>query len=358
MFDWIRKNPVPSILLIALVIVAVAFGIWSGATYLQDEFNYFDIEPVRGYIERDTTEGVVYHHTASGDVPITNHHRFHLSRGWTAVGYHYHIRRDGDIEVGRPHEVWGAHVASANSTHIGIAFSGNMQDYPPTDEQYESAAELHVWLEHEDGAGYGDLSVSGHSDWASTACPGRYTDLSRLEAEIAQVIIDMEEEEDEELGANTVIIINSYADFPAVEPLMYSLNAPIYLRGVDDEFDTAVVAGGGMDGIEADAVIDLSGESRYETMYNIWEFDEVGIKNEHIKEDIGIVINSYADFPAIEPMAFREDKPIYLRGMDVSYEEAVVAGGGTEGIEADTFVDLSGESRYETMYNIWQLLKN
>ncbi len=44
--------------------------------------------------------------------------------GWSDIGYHYIVRRDGTIELGRP--VWnpGAHVKGHNKTSIGVVWVG------------------------------------------------------------------------------------------------------------------------------------------------------------------------------------------------------------------------------------------
>ncbi len=262
---WIREHKLPFAFILLTVLVALTFGVWQGATYLQEEMRYFDLEPREGLIERQETEGVVYHHTAVSDRPITRHHEFHLTRGWQMVGYHFHIREDGTIEQGRPHNVMGVHAREpANSTTLSVAFSGNMNERPPTEAQYESAIELQYWLEEYQD--YGELPVSGHKDWMDTSCPGRYTDLDVIREGMEK------EREDTNEVAETGIIINSFADFPAVEPLANELDAPIYLRGIDVELDKAVVAGGSAGGVDAENIVILSGECRYETAEKIKDY--------------------------------------------------------------------------------------
>ena len=170
---WVKKNPIPAAFIAAGLIVALLIG--AGLTYLQKE--YFGFEPQWTLRERTETVGVTYHHTGVSDRPIDAHHDWHVSgRGWNMIGYHYHIRRDGTIEVGRPHWTVGAHAGEkGNPVTIGVALSGDMSQYPPTQAQYEAAVELHYWLETEQG--YGELEVFGHKDWMRTDCPGRYTDL-------------------------------------------------------------------------------------------------------------------------------------------------------------------------------------
>jgi hypothetical protein len=45
-------------------------------------------------------------------------------RGWKDIGYHWVIRRNGEIEQGRTEETQGAHVAGHNEHSIGICLVG------------------------------------------------------------------------------------------------------------------------------------------------------------------------------------------------------------------------------------------
>ncbi len=45
-------------------------------------------------------------------------------KGWTDIGYHYVIRRDGRVERGRPDHRSGAHVKGHNKTSIGVVWVG------------------------------------------------------------------------------------------------------------------------------------------------------------------------------------------------------------------------------------------
>lgn len=73
---------------------------------------------------------IVLHCTANKDNPhcddikiIDQIHR--KERGWKMVGYHYHVKfSDGTIQLGRPHEMVGAHCENFNKNSIGIALSG------------------------------------------------------------------------------------------------------------------------------------------------------------------------------------------------------------------------------------------
>ena len=51
-------------------------------------------------------------------------------RGWKDIGYHFVIRLDGTIELGRPIAEVGAHCAGHNAESIGICYVGGMKASP------------------------------------------------------------------------------------------------------------------------------------------------------------------------------------------------------------------------------------
>ena len=50
----------------------------------------------------------------------------HLKRGFTDIGYHYYITRDGQVHVGRPLWKEGAHCKGHNKHSIGICYEGGL----------------------------------------------------------------------------------------------------------------------------------------------------------------------------------------------------------------------------------------
>ena len=52
---------------------------------------------------------------------------WHRQRGWKlGIGYHYVIRRDGEIEPGRPEWMIGAHCVNHNAHSIGVCYEGGL----------------------------------------------------------------------------------------------------------------------------------------------------------------------------------------------------------------------------------------
>jgi N-acetylmuramoyl-L-alanine amidase len=51
-------------------------------------------------------------------------HKMHLGFGWDGIGYHKIIRRDGQIESGRPDFWVGAHTYGKNTQSLGVCLIG------------------------------------------------------------------------------------------------------------------------------------------------------------------------------------------------------------------------------------------
>lgn len=53
-----------------------------------------------------------------------NDHIHH--NGWSDIGYHYYIERDGTLKKGRPEATKGAHVHNHNNHSIGVCYEGGL----------------------------------------------------------------------------------------------------------------------------------------------------------------------------------------------------------------------------------------
>ena len=94
--------------------------------------------------------------------------------GWSDIGYHYLIKLDGTVELGRPVKKPGAHVAGHNKDSIGIAYVGGMDNQMEewidtrTDEQKDSLFNLLMDLKFE----FPNAVVYGHNDFTDKkVCP-------------------------------------------------------------------------------------------------------------------------------------------------------------------------------------------
>ncbi len=123
---------------------------------------------------RPFTRRIVVHHSASApSTTIQTIHQWHLSKGWSGIGYHFVVYADGTIYEGRPIQKQGAHAYQdakheANTDGIGICLCGNFMSALPTDAQLQSL----VWLIGYIHGIYPNIPVIGHKDVMATSCPG------------------------------------------------------------------------------------------------------------------------------------------------------------------------------------------
>lgn len=138
------------------------------------------------------TDQLVIHHIGGGsdrDVSAEEVHQWHINQGWSGIGYHFLIRKDGTIERGRPLDTVGSHVQGQNGHTIGINIAGNFCEALPTDAQIVSAAGLAADLCSIYRIRPSYDTIVGHCDLASTACPGNYL-YERIPA-ICQMAADL-----------------------------------------------------------------------------------------------------------------------------------------------------------------------
>lgn len=125
--------------------------------------------------KRMATDRIVIHHTGNptdDDLSAEEIHASHRAQGWSGIGYHYVIRKNGAIEAGRPHWTIGAHAYGENKHTIGIHVCGNFELAEPTDAQIESLAMLIATVCDDYGLPIDEDHVVGHRDLMATACPG------------------------------------------------------------------------------------------------------------------------------------------------------------------------------------------
>ena len=79
-------------------------------------------------VERKETKYVVIHCAdtpADMDVGAADIRRWHVDeRGWDDVGYHWIIKRSGQLEPGRDQRLQGSHALAVNSKSIGVCLVG------------------------------------------------------------------------------------------------------------------------------------------------------------------------------------------------------------------------------------------
>jgi len=172
-----RYALIPSALHVGRYWLRIDVGSFSGSTAIKEKTLGIQETNLafRSLTPRASTDLIVIHHVGLGDVDVsaTEIHRLHLANGWSGIGYHYVIHKNGMIERGRPRDTLGAHTYNYNESSIGIVLDGNFEDSTPTDAQIERAAILVASLSHIYNISPNDNNLLGHRDLISTLCPGR-----------------------------------------------------------------------------------------------------------------------------------------------------------------------------------------
>jgi N-acetyl-anhydromuramyl-L-alanine amidase AmpD len=105
---------------------------------------------------------------------ISDVRRSHLQRGFFDVGYHYVIKRDGEVQKGRPDDQPGAHVSGYNGKSLGICMIGGVteKDVNKVENNFTPAQfkSLHT-LVSDLHAKYPQAKILGHGEVAKKACP-------------------------------------------------------------------------------------------------------------------------------------------------------------------------------------------
>ena len=99
--------------------------------------------------------------------------RWHRAKGWKSCGYHYVVRRDGTVEVGRPVEEVGAHCLNRNRHSIGICYEGGLDaSGNPADTRTEAQKKALRELLQQLHALFPRAIIAGHNVFnPMKACP-------------------------------------------------------------------------------------------------------------------------------------------------------------------------------------------
>jgi N-acetyl-anhydromuramyl-L-alanine amidase AmpD len=127
--------------------------------------------------KRTVTDKIVVHCSATQCLDKYDRktiEQMHRQNGWTTIGYHYVIKKDGTIQEGRPLDTIGAHVKGENSHTVGVCLIGGTDAkgksvFNYSDEQMVSLKLLLDWLR----SVYLNVPVCGHRDFKGVAkdCP-------------------------------------------------------------------------------------------------------------------------------------------------------------------------------------------
>lgn len=120
---------------------------------------------------------IILHCTATPegrDFSVEQIRQCHLARGFSDIGYHYVVYRDGSIHVGRPESVVGAHCTGQNTCSIGVCYvGGEVADGSHTPKDTRTPAQRRVLRELVNALlkKYPGATVHCHHEFANKACP-------------------------------------------------------------------------------------------------------------------------------------------------------------------------------------------
>ncbi|MFT7434135.1 MAG: N-acetylmuramoyl-L-alanine amidase [Alphaproteobacteria bacterium] len=101
--------------------------------------------------------------SAFGDVKEIR--KWHKARGFLDVGYHFIIRTDGEIEMGRPMHEIGAHCKGYNTSSIGTCLIGSTHF---TSAQFTALKVIHKMLRKL----FPQISLNTHNEfYKHKVCP-------------------------------------------------------------------------------------------------------------------------------------------------------------------------------------------
>jgi len=127
--------------------------------------------------KRKITE-IIVHCSATPDgkdYTVVDIRRWHKQQGWSDIGYHYVVYRNGHIEPGRDVDLIGAHCEGHNAHSIGVCYIGGVDrdGKTPKDTRTlaQKAALISVLTELKQL--YPGAKIYGHRDFdrKGKACP-------------------------------------------------------------------------------------------------------------------------------------------------------------------------------------------
>lgn len=134
--------------------------------------------------KRNSTKHIILHHRA-GNGTVESIHAQHLSQGWTGIGYHFYVRKDGTVYRGRPVETVGAHTMGFNNNSVGICFEGNFEQETMPNAQLRAGRELVAYVKSK----YPNADVKGHGEYMATSCPGKNFPMDEIIKPVAKTLL-------------------------------------------------------------------------------------------------------------------------------------------------------------------------
>lgn len=107
------------------------------------------------------------------DFTVDDIRRWHKAQGWSDIGYHYVIYRNGHVEPGRNVDIAGAHCVNHNAHSIGVCYIGGVATDGKTQKDTRTLAQKAALLSLLTDLRklYPNARIYGHHNFAAKACP-------------------------------------------------------------------------------------------------------------------------------------------------------------------------------------------
>lgn len=117
---------------------------------------------------RRTINEIIIHCSATKegeDYSVADITKWHKRRGFTTIGYHYVVYRDGSVHEGRNINISGAHCSGHNTRSIGICYIGGLaKDGKTKDTRTEKQKKALLALLKDLKKLYPKAKIIGHRD--------------------------------------------------------------------------------------------------------------------------------------------------------------------------------------------------
>lgn len=139
---------------------------------IEPQWNWKNNLAVRPY-----TKYVVLHHAAAVACGPYEVDSWHKANGWSGIGYHFFVRKDGTVFRGRPIWATGAHAEGKNNESIGICAEGNYEtEYIMPEAQKDAIKGILRIVK----LAYPSIGIKAHKQVGATGCPGKYYPLAEM----------------------------------------------------------------------------------------------------------------------------------------------------------------------------------
>ncbi|AUM96136.1 MULTISPECIES: peptidoglycan recognition protein family protein [Clostridium] len=217
----------------------------------------------------NTPKSIVLHHAEASNCSVYDVHQWHKNNGWAGIGYHYFVRKNGEVWKGRSDNVVGSHVAGFNQDSLGICAEGSYMTEAMPQSQKNAIIELCKYL----CSKYSISKIYGHREVGSSNCPGTRYPLT----EIRNAILNNKsiQKEEEKKKVENIVIYNEGADRSAAEYLADFLQCPTISNSRPFDYscvENVFAVGNKKENYTSHLKVLLTGGNRYTTMQAVLDY--------------------------------------------------------------------------------------